>query len=344
MDVLLTARQMQILDAIVQDYIRTGEPVGSRTLSKRYVTALSPATIRNEMAELEERGLLRQPHTSAGRIPSDSGYRFFVEQLMARPRLAREQRRAVTEALGPTPRDYQSTLTQAVRVLAALSQCAAIVAAPHRQAETVKRLQLVQVSSQAVLAVVVTTNGDVHQYPIQLPEAMADGDLARLTNCLNAHAAGLSLQEAVSLFSQTSGPVPAELRGLLGEIAAQLAPQLEQGARIYTWGTSHVLREPEFTETARMVDLVHWLEQEQEVYTLLGELAPHSQAVWVTIGRENPAEPLHVCSVVTARYRAGDVSGTLAVLGPTRMDYAQAYAAVEVVAEHLSSVLDRLMH
>jgi heat-inducible transcriptional repressor len=338
--VTLTARQRQILDTIVQDYIRTGEPVGSRTISKRHGIGLSAATIRNEMAELEEGGLLRQPHTSAGRIPSDTGYRFFVEQLMGTPRLDTEQRQQVEESFGRTPCEFHALLQQAARVLASHSQCAAILTAPEMQAETIRCMQLVQVSSHALVAVMVTSSGDIRNYVVRFSERLNETDWTTVTNYLNQHARGLAVSQAIQALAALS--VPADMGLAVREVLHQLWPQLRVGARVVTWGTSQVLREPEFADSERMVDLIRWLEQSEEVSAVLGAMSPQDQPVRVSIGHENPTATLQNCSVVTAPYRAGDATGTLAVLGPTRMDYAQAYAVVEVVAEHLSRVLSRL--
>jgi heat-inducible transcriptional repressor len=338
--VTLTARQRQILDSIVQDYIRTGEPVGSRTISKRQGIGLSAATIRNEMAELEEQGLLRQPHTSAGRIPSDTGYRVFVEQLMGTPHLATEQRQQVEDSFGRTPREFQALLSQAAKVLSSLSQCAAILTSPEMQAETIRSMQLVQVSTHALVAVMVTSSGDIRNYVVRLSDRLTETDWTTITNYLNHHARGLPVSDAIQALAQLS--VPAEMGQAVREILHQLWPQLRVGARVVTWGTSQVLREPEFSDSESMVDLVRWLEQSEEVSAVLAAMSPQGRPVWVSIGHENPTATLRHCSVVTAPYRAGDATGTLAVLGPTRMDYAQAYAVVEVVAEHLSRVLCRL--
>lgn len=338
--VMLTPRQRQILDTIVQDYIRTGEPVGSRTIAKRHGINLSAATIRNEMAELEENGLLQQPHTSAGRIPSDTGYRLFVEELMGRPQLDQEQQRQVEDSFGRTPREFQALLQQAARVLSSLSQCAAILTAPEMQAESIRCVQLVEVSSHSLVAVMVTSSGDVRNYVVRLGDRLTETDWTAVTNYLNQHARGLAVSEAIQALAALS--VPADLGSAVREVLHQLWPQLRVGARVVTWGTSQVLREPEFADSGRMVSLVRWLEQSEEVSAVLGAMSPQGRPVRVSIGHENPTATLQNCSVVTAPYRAGDATGTLAVLGPTRMDYAQACAVVEVVAEHLSRVLSRL--
>ncbi|MBC7541379.1 MAG: heat-inducible transcription repressor HrcA [Candidatus Sericytochromatia bacterium] len=336
----LTARQRHILDTIVQDYIRTGEPVGSRTLSKRHGIGLSPATIRNEMAELEENGLLRQPHTSAGRIPSDSGYRVFVEELMGRPTLGDEQRQQVEDSLDRTPREFQALLGQAARVLATMSQCAAIITTPEMQAETIRYVQLVPLNAQALVVVMMTSSGEIRNYAIRLSERTLDTDWVQVTNYLNAHARGLALTEAIQVLAALS--TPTDFAWSVREVLGQLWPQLRVTTRVYTWGASLVLKEPEFAGSDRMYALVRWLEQSDEVSAVLEAMTAQHQPVLVSIGHENTSEPLHSCSVVTAPYRAGDAIGTLAVLGPTRMDYAQAYAVVEVVAEHLSQMLSRL--
>ena len=221
-----------------------------------------------------------------------------------------------------------------------MSQCAAIITTPEMQAETIRYLQLVPVGPQALVAVMMTSSGEIRNYAIRLTERTSETDWAQVTNYLNAHARGLALTDAIQILASLS--TPTDFGIAVREVLGQLWPQLRVATRIYTWGASLVLREPEFAGSERMVGLVHWLEQADEVSAVLEAMTAQHRPVLVSIGHENTSEPLQSCSVVTAPYRAGDATGTLAVLGPTRMDYAQAYAVVEVVAEHLSQMLSRL--
>lgn len=344
----LTPRQQQILLAVIQDYISTGEPVGSRTLSKKYDLGLSPATIRNELADLEDEGLLRQPHTSAGRVPSDTGYRVFVDHLMDRQAALPPEQERLLQDWKLLSRDLPELMQQTAKLTAVLSGCTAIVRAPRQTSSRIKYLQLLSVSETEALLVMITDRGVVTNQLVTLPSPLSAEELTIITNFLNDHLRNQPLdrltQYAVSKISREM----ARYERVLEELYQRLSATQDAGERLYLSHTSLLAQQPEFSEAGKVGPLLTLLEQEKVLIELLDtfstpEAKDSDQAVRVSIGTENPLPDLHACSLVTGTYRLGDeVVGEIGILGPTRMEYATAVRAVEVMTERLSSALDEL--
>lgn len=344
----LTPRQQQILLAVIQDYISTGEPVGSRTLSKKYDLGLSPATIRNELADLEEEGLLRQPHTSAGRVPSDTGYRVFVDHLMERRSgLPPEQERLIQEHRHLS-RDLPDLMQQTAKLTAVLSGCTAIVRAPRQSASRIKYLQLLAVSESEALLVMITDRGAVTNQLVSLPAPLSPDELTVITNFLNDHLVNQPLDRLTQYAVTKISREMARYERVLDDLYQRVSATQESGERLYTSHTSFLAQQPEFSEAGKVGQLLSLLEQEKALIELLDTFsAPVAEvpegAVRVSIGTENPLPDLHGCSLVTGTYRLGDqVVGEIGILGPTRMEYATAVRTVEVMTERLSRALNEL--
>lgn len=357
---MLSDRKRQILRAVVHDYVLTAEPVASRALSRRHQLNLSPATIRNELADLEEEGLLRQPHTSAGRIPSDTGYRVYVDTLMERNQLAPETLQVV-ERYQSLARDLPELLEQASRLTAVLSQCTALVRAPRMVRSRVRHVQLLPIGGdeggtcEALLVLIMDRGMPVNQR-LRLPSPLSGDELAYLTNFLNTHLRGRTLDELTrDLLDSLAGEVKT-YQELLRELWMRLRTSME-GDRVYLSHASFLAQQPEFTVPGKVGALLNLLEREQMVANLLDHIRgedrfakraggtpdPAGQAV-ISIGEENPYPDLHECSVVTAGYGVdGEMVGEVAVVGPTRMAYATAVETVELMARQLSVSLNRLL-
>jgi len=344
----LTPRQQQILLAVIQDYTSTGEPVGSRTLSKKYDLGLSPATIRNELADLEEEGLLRQPHTSAGRIPSDTGYRFFVDNLMARqPNLPPEQERLIQDGQ-LLSRDLPDLMQQTAKLAAVLSGCTAIVRSPRQSMSRIKHLQVLSVSESEALLVLVTDRGAVTHQLVTLPAALLPEELTVISNFLNDHLRNQPLDRLTQYAVKKISREMARYEELLEDLYQRVSATQEVGERLYMSHASYLAQQPEFSAAGKVGQLLTLLEQEKALIELLDTFsAPAAEvpegAVRVSIGRENPLPDLHGCSLVTGTYRLGDqIVGEIGLLGPTRMEYATAVRTVEVMTERLSHALNEL--
>lgn len=336
-------RKMRILQAITDDYITTAEPVGSRTIARKYGLGVSPATIRNEMSDLEELGYLEQPHTSAGRVPSDKGYRFYVDVLMDPAEISEETREWLREEMAARSRAMEQMIHRAARILSFLTHYTSVVMAPRTSKTVVRRLHLTPLDEINVLAVVVTEPGFVENHVIELPAPMDEAAVEDLEERLNQLLVGKSLSEMTrGLLSSVREELPS--KNLYDETAELLMRSLGSGEeeRVYFDGTLHLFEQPEFRDVERAKALLGFLEQEEAFSTLLSELSRRS-GTQVTIGQEHPMVEMHECSMVTATYRVGQtVVGTVGVLGPTRMDYAKVVSAVGALADSLSEVLTQM--
>lgn len=336
-------RKMRILQAVTDDYISTAEPVGSRTIARKYGLGVSPATIRNEMSDLEELGYLEQPHTSAGRVPSDKGYRFYVDVLMDPVELSPAEREHLREELLSKQRAMEQTIHRAARLLSALTHYAAVVVAPRPAETAVRGLHLTPLDECHVLAVLVTEPGFVENHVIELPAPMSDEELDRLATRLNEFLRGKTLRQVTRGFlSRLREEI--DSRSVYDETVELLMNSLGSGSeeRVYLEGALNLFEQPEFRDVERAKPVLGFLEQEEAVASMLSGLCSRA-GTRVVIGQEHSRAEMKECSMVTAAYRIGDsVVGAVGVVGPTRMDYARAVSVVEALAESLSEALSHV--
>lgn len=319
----LDERKKIILQAVIRNYLETGEPVGSRTISKYTDLNLSSATIRNEMADLEEMGYIVQPHTSAGRIPSDQGYRFYVDTLMS------EKEREVVEMkeLMVQRQDKMETLLkQIVRVLAQNTQYATMISAPQSRKNKLKFIQLSRVDEQQLLAVVVSEGNVIKNNILRVKEDLSDETLLKLNILLNTNLNGLSIDEInlgmITVLKQQAG-IHSDI---VSEVIDALAEALraEEDLEVYTSGTNNIFRYPELADQRKASELITAFEEKQALGELLQGVAEDAAGtgIQVYIGAETPVQSMKDCSVVTATYELGDgMKGTIGIIGPKRMDY-----------------------
>lgn len=336
---MLDDRKSLVLRAVIEDYIQTAEPVGSRTIARKHQLGVSPATIRNEMADLEETGYLEQPHVSAGRIPSDKGYRFYVDVLMEPLAYTLEQYRQVHHEMMSHYREMERLIQEAGRILAALTKSAAIVVAPPIEQLAFQHVQLISVDERDVLVVLVLNPSVVKNKLIRTERVYTAVELTELSVALNQKLKGVTyrdlgptiLRDIVSEFGEI-GTVMVEL--LVNGLAA------EKNEQVFSSGVTQILNQPEFRDVERAKAFFETLEQKDIWLNLLGDDA---RGVQVTIGKENPHNDMKDCSLVTATYHVGGhVVGTLGVVGPTRMEYARMVAMVELMASTLSELLTEM--
>lgn len=358
MQVQLTTRQQRILWATVRHYIATAEPVGSKALVEEYNLRVSPATIRNAMGVLEKAGLLFQPHTSAGRVPSDSGYRIYVDQLITPSEvLTRQVEQVLQERLRWEDWSLEALLQGAAQILATVSGCITLITMPQTSTTRLRHLQLVQTDPGRVMLILVTDAYETRSALIELPQLATDlpidvelveRELQILSNFLNTQLRGRSLCELAILdWSQLDREFQHYgdfLKTFLVDISrrAQSAVTTQMMIR----GVAEVLRQPEFSELQQVQTIIHLLEEEQdqlwhlifEPSELLAQTA--KQRVTIRIGTENTLEPIRACTLISTTYRRGAIPvGSVGLLGPTRMDYETAIAVVEAAADYLSEAL-----
>ena len=332
-------RKLEVLRAIVEDFISTNEPVGSKALADRHNLGVSPATIRNDMAALEEDGLIAQPHTSAGRVPTDAGYRLFVDRLAQVKPLSTAERRAIRTFLDEAV-DLDDVLHRAVRTLAQLTRNVAVVQYPSLSRSRVRHVELVVLGESRLMLVLITDTGRVEQRIVELPAAVTESVVADLRLTLNARLRDRLLAEAPEIVVDLPGTVDAQLRGLLATLTSVLLETLVEphSDRIVLGGTSNLTEHAlDFPAIRPVLEAL----EEQVVLLRLLDRSVTSSKIVVRIGNENEHEGLVATSVVTGSYGAESSAplGAVGVLGPRRMDYAHTMARVAAVARYMGDLL-----
>ena len=336
----LDERKTKILQAVIRNYLETGEPVGSRTISKYTDLNLSSATIRNEMADLEELGYILQPHTSAGRIPSDKGYRFYVDYMMEQ-----KEREVVEmkEMLVEKQDKMELLLKQVAKVLAQNTQYATMISAPQTHRNKLKFIQLSRVDYNQLLAVIVVEGNVIKNNIIHVRQELTDETLLKLNILLNTHLNGLSINEInlamIAVMKQQAG-IHSDI---VGEVLDAVADSIraEEDLEIYTSGTNNIFRYPELADHQKASELINTFEEKQ----LLGELLQEAQGegentgIQVYIGAETPVQSMKDCSVVTATYElGGGMKGTIGIVGPKRMDYDKVVGTLRTIQTQLDEL------
>jgi heat-inducible transcriptional repressor len=335
----LDERKEQVLRAVVVDYTTTAIPVGSQALADR-LARWSSATIRNELAHLMETGHLQQPHTSSGRVPSDLGYRYFVDYLMVEGRVSPQLRDEYTAFFDATPQDVEAVLEATALILARAADSVGIVSAPRTSSSRLKYLNLVHLDGPRILALVVLEGNLVRQQPLELPQPLDQPRLDALSNRLNQELKGRDTQE-VAASAAVTGLEPWQEAVVKGIVSVMTAYD-EQSARVIVHdGVRNLVRQPEFLEPGRLMPVLELLEESRQLARVLESLDPGEQ-LSVVIGDENPDSHLRDCTVVLTTYRApGGVTGTMGTIGPTRIRYPEVVAKVRYIAELAGDSLGR---
>jgi heat-inducible transcriptional repressor len=341
----LDKRKAYILATVVYEYIATAEPVGSQTLTQKYHLGVSSATVRNEMAELEAGGYLVQPHTSAGRIPSDAGYRTYVDQLMEPEELASEDRRRIRDDLRDASRQLDDIIESTTRLLGRLSNNLAFVTKPHQDAQTFKHVQLIWLTPRTGVAIIVTSLGVAAQSLFELTADMRADDLTRLSNALNARFANRPLHDVtdaeVVRIAEEIG-AHEDLRGAV--MAALQSARSDEQPAIASAGAQNLLDQPEFQDLRKLRSILRIVEEQKTLYQIVADVVS-AEAPSVKIGHELGNEELADLSVVTVPYRFGQHAlGMLSILGPRRMPYGRLVALASGTAESLSERLSDVEH
>ena len=333
-------RRLAVLRAIVEDYVATREPVGSKALVERHQLGVSPATVRNDMAALEEDGLIAQPHTSAGRIPTDKGYRLFVDRLTTLKPMSAAERRAISSFLEGA-HDLDDVINRSVRLLAQLTQQVAIVQYPTLARSTVRHIEVVALTPTRLLLVLILSTGRVEQRLVELPEELDDDAVADLRTRVNRAAMGERITEAVSALAALPEQMPGSATPTSLVVAALVEAMSNHRSdeRVVVGGTANLARFGEGFESS-IKPMLEALEEHVVLLKLLGE-ATSPAMVTVRIGSEGPYQELSSTSVVATGYGPEpEPVGALGVVGPTRMDYPGSMAAVRAVARYVSTILD----
>lgn len=338
----LDERKIKILYAIIQTYLETGEPVGSRTISKYSDLKLSSATIRNEMSDLEEMGYIIQPHTSAGRIPSDKGYRLYVDHLI------QEKDREVTELKELMIRrtdKMEQVLKQVVKVLASNTNYATMISAPQYHQNKLKFIQLSKVDANQILAVIVAEGNVIRNRLIPVCEELDAESILKLNILLNTMLNGKTIAE-INLQMISSMKEQAGIHSnIISDVVDAVAEAIhsDEGMEIYTGGATNIFRYPELSDNGKASELIQTLEEKQMLAELVTEtLNKEDKGIQVYIGSESPIQSMKDCSVVTATYELGQgLQGTIGIIGPKRMDYENVMSTLKTLMDQLDDVFHK---
>ncbi|MDF2532927.1 MAG: heat-inducible transcription repressor HrcA [Clostridia bacterium] len=336
-------RKRLILQAIIEDYINTAEPVGSRTISKKYLTNTSSATIRNEMADLEDMGYIEQPHTSAGRIPSDKGYRLYVDQMMGQQSLNKSQDDMIKKEFTDTLGEIDRLIKHASKLLSQMTQYTSIITTPQVKKTYLKHIQLIKIDSGTVLAIIITDAGIVKNSVLRLMRDVPNDVLEKISKTLNDSLCGVCVEDIAGIILQDSNEGYAGYK----EIVEQILPELIQTliysdkVEVYHDGAANILNLPEFNDISKARRFFNTLEEKDLLFNVLKD---SQENINVSIGSENKYEQLQNCSLITATYKVnGKTIGSIGVIGPTRMEYSKVISIVDCMTNNLSDILTKII-
>lgn len=335
-------RKKKVLLAIVKDFIATAEPVGSRAIAKRYQLGVSSATIRNEMADLEEMGYIEQPHTSAGRVPSDAGYRYYVDCLMERQTLAEAEKEYIRTRFAEKVGEIQEVINISANLLSEMSNYTSLIMAPYGKSGRLRQVALMPLTTDKALLVAIFNNNNITNYLLDIPPSLTESDLERIARVWNSR---LKNTVTAEIGQEVLNEIYEELyayRKVIKAIAEALAGTNEaEAGPVSSSGTLNIFNQPEFKDLDKVRDLLELLENPDVITEILADTPP--TGLTIKIGGENKLEGINECSIVTATYLVeGEFMGHLGILGPTRMNYAKTVTLVETMAHQLCRTLAKL--
>lgn len=337
-------RKKKVLLAIIQDYIATAEPVGSRTIARKYDLGVSPATIRNEMADLEELGYIEQPHTSAGRIPSDLGYRYYVDWLMEKEKLKPYEEEYIHQVFSQKMEQIEGVIKQASEILSQISNYTAIILGPQLGKRTFRRIELLPLVRGKALMITIINSRFIQHHIIDIPESITNLDLERISMVLNGKLHGYALEQVKKATMKEIYEELARYKNILSNILDMIEHLNYEHSteKVYLGGTLNIFNQPEFKDIDKVKNLLSVLEKDEILIDLLE--ANDKVGLSIKIGGENKHQGISNCSLITSTYQVNDeIIGSIGILGPTRMPYSKAVSLVECVTVHLSRALEKLL-
>lgn len=342
----LTDREKLILKCVVQNFVLTANPVGSRVISKKYQIGLSSASIRNVMADLEERGLIFHPHTSAGRIPTDLGYRIYVDLLMEKPQLTPQEKRRIQREINPNLVDDEEELLKlASRILGKISYQLALVTYPHILKAVLEKLQLVQLPHNILLVILSLRGGIIRTIDLEFPIEIEASKIDYVQNLINERISGLTLEEIRNTFHDRLVDLKNEKTGIVRlfiESIDKIFSEEKELNKVHISGVKNILQVPEFVDKEHFQAIIELLEDKEVILHIIERAKEADEnKVLVTIGEENKLKKLNEFSVVTTKYRFGDTSGVIGMIGPRRMNYSKVIAIVGYMSKLLTEILEK---
>ena len=339
---LLTDRQLLILQVIVDDFIRSAQPVGSRSLSKKEDISFSSATIRNEMADLEELGYIEKTHTSSGRVPSEKGYRYYVDHLLSPQALNQQDVSIIQSIFAEKIYEFEKIIQRSAKILSELTNYTSIVLGPAASINKLKRIQIIPLNKETAVAIFVTDTGHVENRTFSLPASIDVSDLEKTVNILNDRLAGVPLEDLNDkIYKEVAMLLRQHIHNydlMLHTVADSLKMPVTE--KLFFGGKTNMLSQPEFHDISKIRTLLTMIDQEEWIYNLIRK---DSAGIHVKIGTENNISAMDNCSLITATYSVGvEKLGTIAILGPTRMEYSRVIGLLRLLSNDLTAVLTRL--
>lgn len=343
----LDKRKIKILKAIISSYIDNAEAVGSRTISKKYELGVSPATIRNEMSDLEEMGFLVQPHTSSGRIPTDKAYRYYVDDLWKKASNSKDSNLCdILKVVDEEAHEMDSVLKNSVRILSQFTKYTSFIIAPHLRKSIIKRIQLVPIVDTKILLIIVLQSNIVKQVTLKLNSPIPFDQMDRISAMLTEKLSGHKLEDVNLELKESLIEQLYDMRDNSGNSLIELVPFLMEhiskleDINVYSDGITNILNLPEYTDHVKAKEFISFVENKDSVASLLQFVGKND--LDISIGRENPYEELRDCSLITATYKFnGKIIGKIGVIGPTRMDYQKVISTVKSMSEAMNEIIDQ---
>jgi heat-inducible transcriptional repressor len=339
---LLTDRQLLILQVIVDDFIRSAQPVGSRSLSKKDEISFSSATIRNEMADLEELGFIEKTHTSSGRVPSEKGYRYYVDHLLAPQTLNQQEILTLKSIFAEKIFEFEKIIQKSAKILSELTNYTSIVLGPAVSVNKLKKIQIIPLNKETAVAIFVTDTGHVENRMIHLPATINVDDLEKTVNILNERLTDVPLDELdIKIYREVAVLLQQHIQNfdLMFSMISETF-KMPVNEKLFFGGKTNILSQPDFHDLTKIRSLLNMIEHEEWVSELIRK---KSAGINVQIGRENNNLAMENCSLITATYSVGaEKLGTIAILGPTRMEYSRVISLLQVLSHDLTSVLTKL--
>lgn len=333
----LTERKLKILQAIISDYVRTAEPVGSRTISKKYDLGISPATIRNEMADLEEMGYLTHPHTSAGRVPSDMAYRLYVNALMEKRELSREEKSIISQRLQSNVHEFEKTIEHAASLLSEITNLTSFALTPTKEEDALRFINLLPVDEKTIVLMIVSESGKISNTALTVNAPYSEDNLQLLAKAMTYNYKGKTISEALTnnIIESFESDIAA-MSGLAHDIMPNFMRTLEDmlNVNLYMEGLSNIFDIPEYNDLQKAKSFIEMLSQ-KDIFTR--KLLERDDGIIVTIGAENADDIMNDCALITASYHVdGKLVGKIGVIGPTRMKYGEVTSVIEYMTDNLS--------
>jgi heat-inducible transcriptional repressor len=342
----LDSRKIKILKAIISSYIDNAEAVGSRTISKKYELGVSPATIRNEMSDLEEMGFLVQPHTSSGRIPTDKAYRYYVDDMWKKSSNSKNSNlNEIIKIIDEEAHEMDSVLRNSVRILSQFTKYTSFIIAPHLKKSIIKRIQLVQIAETKVLLIIVLQSNIVKQVTLKLNSPIPFEQMERISSVITEKLSGYKLEDVNLELKENLIQQLYSQREDAGDSLIELVPFLMshinklEDTNVYSDGITSILNLPEYADHEKAKEFISFVENKDSVASLLQFVSKND--LDISIGRENPYEELRDCSLITATYKFnGKIIGKIGVIGPTRMDYQKVISTVKSMSDAINEIID----